>query len=59
MGAKRRTPATGSKSRSDRVVIAVEADSTDEELEQVAEAVAKWIEERCPDFFLQEDACDE
>jgi hypothetical protein len=55
MGAKRRTPAPGSVARSDRVFIAVEADSTDEELEAMAEAVAKWIEERDPNFFWVEE----
>jgi hypothetical protein len=43
MGAKRRTPASGSKDRSDRVFIAVEADSTDEELDAMAEAIVRWI----------------
>jgi hypothetical protein len=54
MGKKRRTPATGSEARSDRVFMAVEADSTDEELEAMAEAIVQRIEERDPDFFLPE-----
>jgi hypothetical protein len=40
----------------DPVVTGINADSTDEEVDEaIAEWVVKWIEERVPDFFLPDD----
>jgi hypothetical protein len=39
----------------DRIVLKLQADSTDEELEVTAEALADWIESIDPDFFLPEN----
>jgi hypothetical protein len=49
----------------DRVVIRIEADSTDEELYQMAEAFTEWVEETWArhhpgeSFFLPDDAADD
>jgi hypothetical protein len=41
--------------RADRVILRVEADSTEEELDEMAEAIVAWIESIDPDFFLPEN----
>lgn len=48
-------PIARSEPEAHRVVISVEADSTDDELEAMADALADWIESVWPDFFLPED----
>ena len=62
----RRQPASDRRTddRRDHVVIRIEADSTDEELYEMAEAFAQWVEETWErhhpgeSFFLSEDAAD-
>lgn len=56
MGAKRRAPATG-YSPSDRFVLKVDADSTDEELDAMAEGIAEWVKAH-GGTFRSEDTCE-
>ena len=53
MSAKRRTPATGSEPRSDRLLLDVGEDASNDDA--LIDGIIAWIEERMPDFFLPED----
>jgi hypothetical protein len=48
-------PTAASGLPTDRFVLKVDPDSTDEELEELAEAIADWITSIDPNFFLPED----
>ncbi len=48
-------PIVRSEPQTGRVVLSVEADSTDDELDAMAEALIDWIESVSPGFFLPEE----
>jgi len=57
MERERRTPATGSEPRSDRFVLDIGEDASDDEA--LIDGIIAWIEERMPGFFLPEDGEEE
>ena len=53
MASKRLTPPSGSEAGSDRVVINIKADSTDEELLEMAHGISEWIKEQGGSFLSE------